>query len=94
VKAAQRNLWIELSAIGMILMSLLLLLGPVAAVLPLLSIWMLPDQPPIQGSGIDFGPAEILLVACCFLAPALALWIAAWGLRSLLSAEDEGEGIG
>jgi len=89
VKAATRNLWIEIAAFSLVLISLIFLLGAVITTATFVVNQMLPNEPPIESHGLVVGPKEALVAAFCMIVPGIALVAAAWGLRSLLIAEEE-----
>jgi uncharacterized membrane protein len=92
VKPASRNLFLELAALGLFLVSLVPLL--MAGLFTSLFVinGLLPNEPPIQTQGIVVGRYEAWAGALSMIVPAVALIAAAWGLRSL-AVDEEGQDV-
>lgn len=90
MKAAERNVRLEMRAFGLILVSLICLLGAVITT-AVFVVNQMSNEPPIEDHGVVIGPKEALVGASCMIVPGIALVVAAWGLRAR-SAEGETEG--
>ncbi len=86
---ASRNLWLEIVAFGLILISLFLFLVAGYYTAMFIVNGLLPDEPPLVFRGVVFGRREALVAALSTGLPGAALVAAAWGLRALLV--DEGK---
>jgi hypothetical protein len=90
MKLSSRNLWIELTALGLVLASLLCFVLAFYYISFFTVNEMLPNQPPLQGYGLIMGFNEVVEAALSFVIPGAVLVGAAWSLRSL-HVEDEAE---
>lgn len=86
---ASRNLWLELAAIILVLISLPLFLVAGYHLAMFVVHGLLPNEPPLEYSGKIFDLDEIMVGALATIFPAVALIATAWGLRSLLVGEKE-----
>jgi uncharacterized membrane protein len=89
VNPASRNLWLELVAIALLLVSLLLFLVAGYHLTMFVVHGLLPNEPPLKYAGTILGFREFLAGALATIVPAMALIATAWGLRSLLIDERE-----
>jgi hypothetical protein len=91
VKISSRNLWIEITALGLVLASLLCFLLAFYCVTIFTVNEMLPNEPPLQSRGWVLGLNETVGSALSFGIPGVILVGAAWSLRSLLAEKDGAE---
>jgi hypothetical protein len=91
VTPASRNVWLELTAFGLFLLSLVLFLAAEYATAMFIVHSLLPNEKPIEMHGVIFTRHEALVGALSTSLPGIALIAAAWGLRSLLAEEGEGK---
>jgi hypothetical protein len=85
---ASRRLWVELTALGLFLISLPCFLLAGIATANFIIHKMLPNEPPLQSHGLILGWKELLVGALSMIVPGTVLVAAGWGLRSLLAEED------
>ncbi|HEX4959642.1 MAG TPA: hypothetical protein VF173_02300 [Thermoanaerobaculia bacterium] len=86
---AGRNVWLEITAVGLFLISLVLFLvaGYYAAMF--IVIGLLPSEQPVVVHGVTLDRNTALVAVLATGVPGAALIAAAWGLRSLLVEEKE-----
>jgi hypothetical protein len=89
VTPASRNVWLEVTAFGLFLFSLVLFLVAGYYTAMFIINGLLPNQPPIIIHGVTLGPHEALVAALSTSVPGAALIAGIWGLRSLLVEEEE-----
>ena len=86
---ASCNLWLEVVAFGLVLISLFLFLVAGYYTAMFVINGLLPNSVPLEIRGVDFGRREALAAALSTGLPGAVLVAAAWMLRSLLVAERE-----
>ncbi len=87
-----RNLWLELGAIGLVLLSLIFFLGAAVQTATFVVNGMLPGAAPIQRGPVVIGWREALIGATPWIFFGACLISAGWGLRFLLVPEPGGPG--
>lgn len=88
--ASARNVWLELAACGLLLVSLSLFLLSGVPLAHFVVNALLPGAEPISlPYGLTYGRNEMLIAVVSVMLPGAALVAAAWGLRVLLAGEDE-----
>jgi hypothetical protein len=89
VTPAGRNVWLEVTAFGLFLFSLVLFLVAGYYTAMFIINGLLPNTSPITIRGVALGRHEALVAVLSTSVPGVALIAAIWGLRSLLVEEEE-----
>lgn len=85
----RRNLGLELAAIILFQVSLLVFLPGGYYLAILLFTWLSPNEEPVVINGLLVGPREISAAALPPIVISLILIAIAWGLRALVSRDEE-----
>lgn len=87
MKPVSRNLLLELAAIGLFLLSLVLVLLGLSSPAVYVGTILLDGKPPTTEDGLSLGVEEALAASVVFLIPSIGVIAMAWGMRSLMVNE-------